>query len=183
VFDEVVSGISEQAKAIKVGHGLDEATQMGPIVSSEQHRKVLGYIQQGKQSGAKATVGGEKAGDKGYFVKPTVLVDTTDDMSGVKEEIFGPVVCAIPFKDGDDLVTRANNTPYGLAAAVWTKDIGKAHGFAKSIRAGTVWVNCYNIFDAALPFGGYKESGWGREMGADVLELYTQTKSIVIRTN
>jgi len=182
VFDEVVNGISEQAKAIKVGPGLDEATQMGPMVSSEQHQKVLGYIQQGKQSGAKAKAGGEKVGEKGYFVKPTILVDTTDDMSVVKEEIFGPVVCAIPFKDGNELVTRANNTPYGLAAAVWTKDIGKAHGFAKSIRAGTVWVNCYNIFDAALPFGGYKESGWGREMGADVIDLYTQTKSIVIQT-
>jgi len=161
---------------------MDDTTQMGPMVSSEQHKKVLDYIQQGKKSGAKAVAGGEKQGDKGYFVKPTVLVDTTDDMSVVKEEIFGPVVCAIPFKDSDELVHRANNTPYGLAAAVWTQDVNKAHNLARSIRAGTVWVNCYNIFDAALPFGGYKESGWGREMGPEVLDLYTQTKSIVIKT-
>jgi len=182
VFDEVVSGLAANANSIKVGSGMDDSTQMGPLVSAEQHGKVLGYIQQGKASGAKAVSGGEKQGDKGYFVKPTVLVDTTDDMSVVKEEIFGPVVCAIPFKDHEDLVQRANNSPYGLAAAVWTSDVSKAHNFARSIRAGTVWVNCYNIFDAALPFGGYKESGWGREMGPDVFELYTQTKSIVIRT-
>jgi len=182
VFDEVVAGLSENAKSIKVGSGMDDSTQMGPMVSAEQHQKVLGYIQEGKKSGAKAVAGGDKLGDKGYFVKPTVLVNTNDDMSVIKEEIFGPVVCAIPFKDGEDLVARANNTPYGLAAAVWTTDVNKAHNLARSIRAGTVWVNCYNIFDAALPFGGYKESGWGREMGRDVFELYTQTKSIVIRT-
>jgi len=183
VFDEVVAGLSENAKSIKVGAGMDDTTQMGPLVSQEQHQKVLGYIQQGKSSGAKAVSGGEKVGDKGYFVKPTVLVDTTDDMSVVTEEIFGPVVCAIPFKDGEDLVARANNTPYGLAAAIWTKDVNKAHTLARKLRAGTVWVNCYNIFDAALPFGGFKESGWGREMGPEVLELYTETKSIVIKTN
>jgi len=182
VFDEVVSGISAIANKIKVGRGLDDTTDMGPMVSSEQHQKVLGYIQQGKTAGAKAVTGGDKAGDKGYFVKPTVFTNANENMSIIKEEIFGPVVCAMPFKDISEVVARANDSPYGLAAGVWTQNVGKAHNLARAIRAGTVWVNCYNTFDAALPFGGYKESGWGREMGPDVLEMYTQTKSIVIKT-
>jgi phenylacetaldehyde dehydrogenase len=123
-------------------------------------------------------VGGNKKGDKGYFVEPTVLVDTNEDMKVVKEEIFGPVVAAMPFSDPEEIMGRANNSNYGLAAAVWTKDISKAHRTADQLRAGTVWVNCYNIFDAALPFGGYKQSGWGREMGHDALDLYTQTKAV-----
>jgi len=182
IYDKFVAGLTEEAKKIKVGRGLDTTTSMGPLVSQEQHEKVLGFIKDGKKDGAKAVAGGDRVGDKGYFVQPTVLVDTSDNMSVVKEEIFGPVVCAIPFKNGDDVIARANSTPYGLAAAVWTSDVNKAHSTAKALRAGTVWVNCYNIFDAALPFGGYKESGWGREMGPEVFELYTETKSIVIKT-
>ena len=123
--------------------------------------------------------GGHKLGGKGYFVEPTVLVDTNPDMKVIREEIFGPVVAAIPFKELDDeLVRAANDTVYGLAAEVWTKDIGKAHALAGRLKAGTVWINCYNIFDAALPFGGYKQSGWGREMGHDAIDLYTQKKSV-----
>ena len=126
--------------------------------------------------GRKAVVGGGRHGDKGYFVKPTVLVNTNEKMKVVREEIFGPVVTAIPFNDLRRMVTQANDTVYGLAAGIWTRDIQKAHRLASQLRAGTVWINCYNIFDAALPFGGYKQSGWGREMGHDVLELYTEVK-------
>ena len=128
--------------------------------------------------GAKAIAGGQKKGDKGYFVEPTVLVDTTDNMKVVQEEIFGPVVVAMPFTDPEELVPRANDNVYGLAAGIWTRDISKAHRMAENLQAGTVWINCYNIFDAALPFGGYKQSGWGREMGKDSLELYTEVKAV-----
>ena len=151
---------------------------MGPLVSEEQLNRVCGYLEAGLSEGAKAIAGGQKKGDKGYFVEPTVLVDTNENMKVVREEIFGPVVTAMPFSDPEELVPRANNSTYGLAAAVWTRDISKAHRTAEQIRAGTVWINCYNIFDAALPFGGYKQSGWGREMGHEALELYTQTKAI-----
>ncbi|RMH36386.1 MAG: aldehyde dehydrogenase family protein [Nitrospirae bacterium] len=178
LFDKVVSGVADYAKAIKVGPGLDLSTQMGPLVSEEQHQRVLGYIQEGFAEGAKAAVGGHRIGDKGYFVEPTVLVDTTSTMKVVQEEIFGPVVCAEPFTDLDEVVRKANDNIYGLAAAVWTKDLSKAHRIASALRAGTVWINCHNIFDAALPFGGYKQSGWGREMGHEALELYTEVKAV-----
>jgi phenylacetaldehyde dehydrogenase len=177
-FDEVVEGVADHAKKIQLGPGMDPNTQMGPLVSDEQLARVTGYLQSGLQEGAKAVVGGKRHGDQGYFVEPTVLVNTNENMKCVKEEIFGPVVAAIPFEQTDDVVERANNNPYGLAAAVWTKDISKAHKMAADMRAGTVWINCYNVFDAAMPFGGYKESGWGREMGHDVLELYTETKAV-----
>jgi len=178
VFDRVVEGVAEQAKKINVGSGLDPETSMGPLVSEEQLNKVCGYLEAGYAEGAKATVGGSRQGDKGYFVKPTVLVNTNEKMKVVREEIFGPVVTAIPFKDVDDLIAKANNTEYGLAAGVWTRDIGKAHRIASQLRAGTVWINCYNVFDPAMPFGGYKQSGWGREMGHEVLNLYTEVKSV-----
>jgi phenylacetaldehyde dehydrogenase len=181
VFDRVVEGVANQAKKIKVGSGLDPETSMGPLVSEEQLNRVCNYLEIGMSEGARAMAGGKKLGDRGYFVEPTVLVDTQESMKVVQEEIFGPVVAAIPFDDPDELMPRANDTVYGLAAGIWTKDISKAHRLAAGLRAGTVWINCYNIFDAALPFGGYKQSGWGREMGRDVLELYTQTKAVCTR--
>ncbi|MBZ5655749.1 MAG: aldehyde dehydrogenase family protein [Acidobacteriia bacterium] len=181
VFDRVVDGVAAQAKKIKVGSGLEPETSMGPLVSEEQLQRVCNYLEIGMAEGAKAVSGGKKLGNKGYFVEPTVLVNTKESMKVVQEEIFGPVVAAIPFDDVEELMPRANDTVYGLAAGIWTKDISKAHKVAAGLRAGTVWINCYNIFDAALPFGGYKQSGWGREMGKDVLELYTQTKAVCTR--
>jgi phenylacetaldehyde dehydrogenase len=177
-FDKVVDGVSQLASKIRVGSGLDPTTDMGPLVSEEQLNRVCSYLESGYSEGAKATVGGGRQGETGYFVKPTVLVNTNEKMKVVREEIFGPVVTAIPFKDVDDLIAKANATEYGLAAGVWTRDIGKAHRIASQLRAGTVWINCYNVFDPAMPFGGYKQSGWGREMGHEVLNLYTEVKSV-----
>jgi phenylacetaldehyde dehydrogenase len=178
IFDKVVEGVSEHAKSIKVGPGWDPSTDMGPLVSEEQLNRVCGYLESGFLEGAKAVVGGQRNGDVGYFVNPTVLVNTHEKMKVEQEEIFGPVVAAIPFSDPEELVTKANGSIYGLAAGIWTKDLSKAHRTAAQLRAGTVWINCYNVFDAALPFGGYKQSGWGREMGHDALEMYTETKAV-----
>jgi phenylacetaldehyde dehydrogenase len=177
-FDEVVDGIAEIAKSIKVGDGLDPDTQMGPLVSDEQLQRVTGYLESGQREGATALSGGHRSGSRGYFVEPTVLTNTRPDMRVVREEIFGPVVVAAPFQSLDDIAKLANDTPYGLGAGIWTKDISKAHALAKKIKAGTIYINCYNIFDAALPFGGYKQSGWGREMGHEVLEAYTEVKAV-----
>jgi len=154
---------------------------MGPLVSDEQLNRVCGYLESGAKEGAEAKVGGKRHGTEGYFVEPTVLVNTNPNMKVVREEIFGPVVTAMPFKSIDDIAAEANNTSYGLAAGIWTKDIAKAHSLANKLRAGTVWINCYNVFDAAMPFGGYKQSGWGREMGKEALELYTETKAVCVR--
>ncbi|MDA8745956.1 aldehyde dehydrogenase family protein [Rubripirellula amarantea] len=181
IYDEVVAGVSEIANNLKVGSGFDPATQMGPLVSREQHERVSGYLRAGLAEGAQASAGGAPLDRPGYFVQPTVLKDASVDMSVVREEIFGPVVAAMPFSDDGDLVSQANDSAYGLASGIWTKDISKAHRFAKAVKAGTVWINCYNIFDASLPFGGYKQSGWGREMGHAALENYLQTKSVVIK--
>jgi phenylacetaldehyde dehydrogenase len=178
IFDKVVDGVAERAQKINLGSGLDPATDMGPLVSQDQLDRVCGYLESGFSEGAKAVVGGERLGDRGYFVKPTVLVNTNENMKVVQEEIFGPVVTAIPFRDPDELIPKANDSVYGLAAGIWTRDIQKAHRVAAQLRAGTVWINCYNIFDAALPFGGYKQSGWGREMGHEVLEQYTEVKAV-----
>ena len=180
VFDEVVSGVAEHAKKIKLGPGLARDTEMGPLVSEEQLTRVTNYMHQGKRDGACYVTGGTRAGDRGYFVQPTVVKDVKPNMSIVREEIFGPVVVAEPFSKPEELIPRANQTEYGLAAGIWTRDISKAHRIAAELRAGTVWINCYNIFDAALPFGGYKQSGWGREMGHQVLEQYTETKAVVV---
>lgn len=178
IFDKVVDGIAQQAEKIRVRPGFDPESDMGPLVSEEQLDRVCGYIDSGKQEGAKAIAGGSRLGDKGYFVKPTVLVNTNEKMKVVQEEIFGPVVTASPFSDPNELLPKANDTVYGLAAGIWTRDIKKAHALASKLRAGTVWINCYNVFDAAMPFGGYKQSGWGREMGHEVLKNYTEVKSV-----
>jgi phenylacetaldehyde dehydrogenase len=179
VFDEVVQGITDEAGKITVGPGTDADTQMGPLISEEQFDKVLGYMSSGVDAGAHASTGGGRVGEHGYFVQPTVLTDTTPEMKVVREEIFGPVVCAIPFDSEEDVVDTGNATSFGLAAGVWTRDINKAHRTAHRLRAGTVWINCYSVFDAAMPFGGYKESGWGREMGHNALDNYLETKSVV----
>ena len=180
IYDRVLEGVSEHARNITVGSGLNDATDMGPLVSSEQLERVSGYLSSGLSEGATAVCGGQRIGDTGYFVEPTVLADVRPDMKVVREEIFGPVVVAERFTDLDQVVPVANDTNYGLAAGIWTRDVSKAHQMARKLQAGTVWINCYNVFDPALPFGGYKESGWGREMGHEVLELYTETKAVVV---
>jgi phenylacetaldehyde dehydrogenase len=177
-FDEVVDGVAAIAKSIRMGPGMEPGTQMGPLVSDEQLRRVTGYLESGKADGATTLVGGGRHGDLGYFVEPTVLTDTRPDMQVVREEIFGPVLVASPFTDLDEIAAVANDSEYGLGAGIWTRDISKAHALAKKIRAGTVWINCYNVFDAALPFGGYKQSGWGREMGHEALLAYTEVKAV-----
>src|SRR5271170_4872057 len=177
-FDEVVDGVAEIAKSIKLGSGLDPSTQMGPLVSAEQLSRVTGFLESGRADGATAVTGGGRFGDKGYFVEPTVLTNTNPNMQVVREEIFGPVLVAAPFSDLDQIAAEANDSEFGLGAGIWTKDISKAHALAKKLRAGTVWINCYNVFDASLPFGGYKQSGWGREMGHEILEAYTEVKAV-----
>jgi len=177
-FDEVIEGVSEIARSIKLGPGMSADTQMGPLVSDEQLSRVTGYLESGRADGATAITGGGRWGDRGYFVEPTVITGTRPDMKIVREEIFGPVVVAAPFQSLDDIAAAANDSDYGLGAGIWTKDISKAHSLAKKLRAGTVWINCYNVFDASLPFGGYKQSGWGREMGHEALEAYTEVKAV-----
>jgi phenylacetaldehyde dehydrogenase len=177
-FDEVVNGVADIAKGIKLGPGMESGTQMGPLVSEEQFQRVTGFLESGREDGATTLAGGGRFGDRGYFVEPTVITNTRPDMKIVREEIFGPVVVAAPFRTLDEIAAEANNSEYGLGAGIWTKDISKAHALAKKLRAGTVWINCYNVFDASLPFGGYKQSGWGREMGHEVLEAYTEVKAV-----
>lgn len=181
VYEQVLEGIVQQADAIKMGNGLDPDTEMGPLVSRQQYERVCGFIESGEGQGAKKVTGGKLDGEPGYFVRPTVFTNADPDMQIVKEEIFGPVVSVFPFKSEKDLIAAANDTSYGLAAGIWTENVSKAHRVSSAIKAGTTWINCYNVFDAALPFGGYKESGWGREMGREVLANYTETKSVCIQ--
>jgi phenylacetaldehyde dehydrogenase len=178
VYDQVVQGIAEQGRQIKLGNGLDPQTTMGPLVSQEQLDRVTGYIDASRSDGA-TVIGGDRVGDRGYFVAPTVLTGTHEDMKAVREEIFGPVVAAASFHSETDILPTANNTNYGLAAGVFTRDIAKAYRTARRLRAGTVWINTWGVGDAALPFGGYKESGWGREMGHAVLHNYLETKTVI----
>ncbi|MDO9598017.1 MAG: aldehyde dehydrogenase family protein [Azoarcus sp.] len=179
-FDEVVEGLAGIAAGMRLGPGIDPATQIGPLVSAIQQRRVLGYIESGYAEGARAAVGGSAGEGEGYFVRPTVLVDTRDDMKVVREEIFGPVVVAMPYDDLEEVARRANDTPYGLAASIWSNDLSRVHRLIPRIKAGTVWVNCHNILDNAMPFGGYKQSGIGREMGRAVLDMYTESKSVIM---
>ncbi|WP_018992254.1 aldehyde dehydrogenase family protein [Aromatoleum toluclasticum] len=179
-FDEVVEGLAGIAAGMKLGAGIDPTTQIGPLVSATQQKRVLGYIESGFAEGARAATGGAAGEGAGYFVKPTVLVDTSDDMKVVREEIFGPVVVAMPYDDLDEVARRANDTPYGLAASIWSNDLSRVHRLIPKIQAGTVWVNCHNILDNAMPFGGFKQSGIGREMGRAVLDLYTESKSVIM---
>jgi aldehyde dehydrogenase (NAD+) len=181
-YDEFTHKVVEKAKSKKVGDPFAKETAQGPQVDKDQFDKILGYIDAGKQEGAKLLTGGSRVGQKGYFIEPTVFADVKDDMKIAREEIFGPVMSVIKFKDIDEVVKRANNTNYGLAAAVWTKDISKALTISNRVRAGTVWVNCYDVFDAGAPFGGFKQSGIGRELGEYGLQNYTEVKTVTIKT-
>jgi acyl-CoA reductase-like NAD-dependent aldehyde dehydrogenase len=182
VYDEFVAGLAKEAEALRLGPGFDEGVDQGPLVSREQLDRVTGYLEIGAREGATVVTGGARAEgdglDAGYFVTPTIFGDATNDMAIAREEIFGPVVTVIPFEDVDDAVLAGNTTSYGLGAGIWTNDIKKAHRAAAALKAGSVWINCYNIYDAASPFGGYKESGFGREMGHHNLDLFTQVKSV-----
>ena len=180
IHEEFIDKLSNKAANMRVGNPEDTGTQMGAQVSKEQFDKILGYIETGKQEGAKLVTGGERCGERGYFIKPTIFDAVDNNMRIAKEEIFGPVVSAITFEDVDEVVRQGNLSVYGLAAAVWTKDIKKAHRLARDLKAGTIWINTYNAFDAASPFGGFKQSGFGRELGVHALELYTHVKSVWI---
>ena len=180
IFDRVVGNLADIAGSMKLGAGLDPATEMGPLVSRNQRDRVTGYIDSGLAQGARALAGARPVDGPGYFVRPTVFVDTRDDMKIVREEIFGPVVVAMPYEDIDEIARRANDSPYGLAASVWSNDLSRVHRLIPRLKAGTVWVNCHNLLDVAMPFGGFKQSGFGREMGRAVVDLYTESKSVIM---
>jgi acyl-CoA reductase-like NAD-dependent aldehyde dehydrogenase len=179
--DEFVDKLTKQAAQAKAGDPLDPKTMIGPLVSKEQFERVKGYLEIGKKEGAEPKLGGDVRGGKGYFVDPTIFTNVKNDMRIAREEIFGPVASVIPFKDENDAVLQGNDTTYGLAAAVWTNDVSRAHKVARALKAGTVWVNCYNNIDPISPFGGYKQSGIGRELGKHSIELYTQIKSVYVK--
>ena len=178
VFDRLLEGVSAAAEAIRLGPGLDPQTQMGPLVSREQQERVLGYIDSARQEGATVLTGGEAPAAPGYYVKPTVLTAVKPGMKVVREEIFGPVLVAQRFEDLDDIAALANDTPYGLAASIWSNDLRTVQRLIPKLRAGTVWVNCHGFVDPAMPFGGFKQSGFGREHGRAAIDLYTELKSV-----
>jgi aldehyde dehydrogenase (NAD+) len=179
-YDEFVQRSVDRARRRTVGDPFDANTEQGPQVDDAQFDKVMSYIESGKQEGAELLCGGGRVGDRGYFIEPTVFAGVRDEMKVAREEIFGPVMTIIPFDGLDEVIERGNKTMYGLAAAVWTKDITKATAIANGLRAGTVWVNCYDVFDAAAPFGGFKQSGMGRELGEYGLQQYTEVKTVTM---
>lgn len=183
VYDEFVEKAVKRAKEIKVGPGTEENAFLGPVVSSEQYERVMKYIEYGKSDNAKLAVGGKRIGNKGYFIEPTIFADVKDDMRIAKEEIFGPVMGILKFKSVDEAIKRANTTTYGLAASVVTNDLNKALYVANNLRAGTIWVNCHNVFISYVPFGGYKQSGFGRELGKQCINNYTETKAVIIKSD
>ena len=183
VHDQFIERISEINNNRQLGNPFDAGTQQGPQVDQAQFDKIMQYIDHGNEAGAECVTGGKRFGDKGYFVEPTVFAGVTDDMKIATDEIFGPVMSVLKFNDVDEVIRRGNNTFYGLAAAVWTRDVGKAHRMAKALKAGTVWVNCYDVFDAAAPFGGFKMSGIGRELGIRGMDPYLETKTVTVAMN
>ncbi len=180
VAREVLAGVATEARTLRIGHGLDSATQIGPLVSEEQFRKVSGYVAIGLDEGASLVAGGNRCGEAGYFLEPTVLADTRPDMRVVREEIFGPVLVTATFDDEDAVIAEANNSIYGLAGSLFTRDVSRAHRVARRLKAGTIGINTHHVVDAALPFGGFRQSGWGREMGWEAIQLYTDVKSVGI---
>ena len=180
IHDELVDRLIEKNKACRLGDPFDPDTDQGPQVDQAQFDKILQYVEYGKQDGAQCVTGGKRFGDQGYFIEPTLFTNVTDEMRIATDEIFGPVLSVLKFSDVDEIARRANDTNFGLAAAVWSRDIGKAHRFASKVRAGTVWINCYDVFDAAAPFGGFKQSGLGRELGEAGLAAYTESKTVTV---
>jgi phenylacetaldehyde dehydrogenase len=179
-FSAVMGGVAQQARTMKLGPAFDTGAQVGPLVSALQRERVMKYIREGVGAGAKAVAGGHAVSAPGYYVEPTVFAEVSESMSIVREEIFGPVVVAQPFDDLGEIARLANNTIYGLAASIWTKDVSKVFRLASQIKAGTVWVNCHNVLDPTMPFGGYKQSGWGRELGREAVYSCLESKSLCI---
>jgi aldehyde dehydrogenase (NAD+) len=181
IYQQFVAKSVARAAKRRVGDPFDSTTDQGPQVDQSQFDRIMGYIESGRTEGATLACGGERVGNRGYFIRPTVFADVQDDMTIAREEIFGPVMSVIAFKDMDEVIARANKTDYGLAAGVWTNDIKKAHAVANGVRAGTVWVNCYHVLDTRAPFGGFKQSGMGRELGEYALHEYTEVKTVTLK--
>jgi phenylacetaldehyde dehydrogenase len=179
-FDRVVADVAAIAEAMPLGPGLDPAAQVNPLVSREHMQRVCSYIDIGRQQGAEVVTGGGRAGDRGFYVKPTVLANVGPDARVVREEIFGPVLVAMPYDDLDEVATRANDTPFGLGASIWSNDLSRVHRLIPKLQAGTVWVNCHAMLDPGMPFGGLKQSGIGRDLGRAALDAYLETKSVFI---
>lgn len=178
MFDRVVADVAQIASSMSLGHGLDPSAQMGPLVSREQMDRVCNYIDIGRSQGASVVAGGARAKDKGYYVQPTVLTNVNQQMRVVQEEIFGPVLTAMPYDDLDQVAAWANDTTFGLGASIWSNNLSKVHRLIPKIKAGTVWVNCHSMLDPSMPFGGYRQSGIGRDLGKASLDSYLETKSV-----